>query len=72
MSAPARYPETASLAREAYAASGCRTHAEFVALFDGAVGIRAFRAWIAGERPAAPLAALVLREVRAGWRPSGA
>lgn len=64
-----KYPDTATLARDAYAASKARTHAEFVALFDGAIGLRSFRAWLKGERPAEALAQLVLREVAGGWLP---
>lgn len=65
-----KHPETADLARRAYEASGCKTHPEFVAQFDGAVSLRSFRAWLAGEVPAAPLAQLMLREFVAGWRPT--
>lgn len=66
----ANHPETARLATEAYAASGCKTHPEFVALFGDAVGLRTFRGWLKGEQPAAPLAQLMLREFIAGWRPT--
>lgn len=58
-----------NLAVEAYRASGCKTHAEFIALFGGAIGLRTFRDWLAGK-VVPPLAQLVLREVIAGWRPS--
>jgi hypothetical protein len=66
----AKCPETKRLATEAYAASGCSTHPEFVKLFGDAVGLRTFRGWLAGDQPAAPLAQLMLREFVAGWRPS--
>lgn len=68
--ADVKHPETADLAKQAYDASGCKTHREFVALFGGAIGLRTFRGWLAGEQPAQPLAALMLREFVAGWRPS--
>lgn len=61
--------QTAKLAEQAYAASGAKTHGEFVALFDGAIGLRTFRGWLAGTQPAAPIALLLLREFVAGWRP---
>lgn len=64
-----KHPETKALATEAYAASGCKTHGEFCALFGDAVGVRTFRGWLAGEQPAHPLAQLMLREFNAGWRP---
>lgn len=64
-----KHPDTARLAREAFEASGCKTHPEFVAVFHGAVGLRTFRGWLKGEQPAMPLAQLVLREFIAGWRP---
>lgn len=62
--------ESADLARAAFEASGCKTHAEFVTQFGGAVSLRSFRAWLAGEVPAVPIAKLMLREYVAGWRPS--
>lgn len=65
----AKHPETQRLATEAYEASGCATHTEFCALFGNAVGLRTFRGWLAGERPLPPIAALLLREFIAGWRP---
>jgi len=65
-----KHPDTADLARRAYEASGCRTHPEFISLFGGAVSLRSFRAWLAGEVPAAPLAQLMLREFVGGWRPT--
>lgn len=64
------HPETERLAREAYEASGCKTHPEFVAIFGDAIGLRTFRGWLKGEQPAAPVAQLMLREFIAGWRPS--
>lgn len=65
-----KHPETAALATRAYEAAGCKTHKEFCDLFGGAVGLRTFRAWTAGEQPAAPIAQLMLREFIAGWRPT--
>jgi hypothetical protein len=62
--------ETAELATEAFAASGCQSHEEFVRQFGDAVGLRTFRYWLSGQRPALPLAKLMLREYIAGWRPS--
>lgn len=65
-----RSPETAALAGAAYEASGCKTHEEFIALFGkDTIGLRSFRAWIKGERPAEPLAQWVLRECAAGRLP---
>lgn len=61
-------PVTQKLARDAYDASGCKSHREFIALFGDAVGMRSFRGWLEGL-PAAPLARLMLREFIAGWRP---
>lgn len=66
---PEPHPESVDLAKRAFAASGCKSHPEFVALFGGAIGLRTFRGWLEGQR-AAPLAALVLREFIAGWRPT--
>lgn len=66
----AKHAETERLAQAAYAASGCKTHPEFVALFGDAVGLRTLRGWLKGEQPAAPLAQLMLREFIAGWRPT--
>lgn len=66
-----RCAESERLARHAFAASGCKTHPEFVALFGDAVGLRTFRGWLEGQR-AAPIAQLMLREFIAGWRPSQA
>lgn len=60
---------TADLAKRAYEASGCKTHPEFIGLFAGAISLRSFRAWLAGEVPAAPIAQLLLREFADGWRP---
>lgn len=64
-----KHPATADLARRAFSATGCKTHPEFVALMQGAVGLRTLRRWLAGEGPADALAQLVLRELIAGWRP---
>ncbi len=64
-----KHPETSQLAQEAYAASGCKTHSAFVAMTGGAIALRTFRAWLAGEQPAAPIAALVLHNIKAGWKP---
>lgn len=64
-----KHPDTAALARQAFEASGCKSHPEFIALFGGAIGLRTFRGWLNGEQPAMPLAQLVLREFVAGWRP---
>ena len=60
--------ESKRLAEEAFEASGCKTHPEFVALFGDAVGLRTFRGWLEGQR-ATPLAQLMLRDFIAGWRP---
>lgn len=65
-----KHPDTAALARSAFDASGAKSHPEFIGLFGGAIGLRTFRGWLAGEQPAAPLAQLVLREFVAGWRPA--
>ena len=70
MATSKHHPETERLAQEAYRASGCATHPEFVALFGDAVGLRTFRGWLKGEQPATPLAQLMLREFIAGWRPT--
>lgn len=64
-----KYPETSQLARDAYAASGCKTHAEFLAMFGGAIAQRSFYDWLSGKQRCAPLAAFVLRQIKAGWRP---
>lgn len=64
-----KHPETAQLAREALEATGCKTHADFCALTGNAIGLRTFRYWLAGERPADGIASLVLRELKSGWRP---
>lgn len=64
-----KHPETAALARRTYEATDCKTHGDFIALLGGAVPIRTFRYWLAGERPADALAQLVLREIARGWRP---
>jgi hypothetical protein len=67
-SIPIRDPDAKALAEQAFAVSGCRTHAEFAGLFGDAVGVDTFRKWLAGK-PAAPIAKLLLREYVAGWRP---
>jgi hypothetical protein len=65
-----KYPDAAALATAAYTASGAKTHSEFVDKFmHGAVGIRSFRRWIAGEGPPEALAELVLHNVSTGWVP---
>lgn len=64
------YPNDAKLANDAFQTSGCKTHPEFVALFGGAIGLRTFRGWLAGDRRMPALPALVLREYVAGWRPT--
>lgn len=65
-----KHPETQRLAQEAFTASGVKSHPQFIALFgEGVIGLRTFRYWLKGERPAEPLAQLVLREFIAGWRP---
>lgn len=65
-----KHPETAALARQAFDATQCKTHGDFVALMKGAVPLRTLRRWLAGDNPLDPLAQLVLRELIAGWRPS--
>jgi hypothetical protein len=67
-----KHPETAQLARAAFQASGAKTYPEFLRLFDGAIATRTFADWMAGNKPAQPIAQLVLREVIAGWRPGNA
>lgn len=64
-----KHPQTAQLAREAFEATGLRTHGEFVTMMQGAIPMRTFRRWLAGENPLDPLARLVLRELIGGWRP---
>jgi hypothetical protein len=65
-----KHPETADLAQKAYDASGAKTHGEFVQLMQGAIPLRTFRRWLAGESPLDGLAQLVLREVAGGWKPA--
>jgi hypothetical protein len=65
-----KHPDTARLAQEAFEATGVKTHAEFCALTGNAIALRTFRRWLAGEGPADPLAQLVLREIKGGWRPA--
>lgn len=62
-----KYPGTAALAQRAYKTTGLKTHEEFADLIQ--VGIRSLRRWLAGEGPASPLAAMVLRNIAAGWKP---
>lgn len=64
-----KHPETAQLTRETFDATGVKTHADFCALTGGAISLRTFRYWLAGDRPADALAQLVLREIGRGWRP---
>lgn len=64
------HPETAALAKAAYAATGAQTHAEFIAIVDGAISLRSFRRWLAGEGPADPLAKFILTQLSNGWRPA--
>ena len=65
-------PEVADLARRAFERSGAKTQKAFVALFPGnAIGLRTFAGWIGGERPASPLAMMVLQAVADGWLPGG-
>lgn len=67
----AKLEETKRVSKGAFEASGCQTHLEFLALFgEKVIGLRTFRAWIAGEAPASPISLLVLREFIAGWRPT--
>ena len=66
----AKYPEMQDLATRAFNLSGCNTHAEFCGLFGDAVGLSTFRKWLGGSHPGSPLAALMLREFIAGWRPT--
>lgn len=66
-----KHPDIAQLAQDAFARSGAKTHAEFCALFGGAIGLRSLRYWLSGDREPDPLARLVLREVKAGWLPNG-
>lgn len=66
-----KHEETAALAQAAFRASGCDTHEQFVALFgEDVIGLRSFRYWLSGDRAAAPIARLLLREFAAGWRPT--
>lgn len=65
-----KHPETAALARAAFEATGAKSHGEFCAITGNAIALRTFRRWLAGEGPADPLAALVLRNIQKGWRPA--
>lgn len=62
-----KHPDTAALAREALESTGLKHH-DFAGMIQ--VGVRTLRAWLAGEKPAPPIAQMVLREVKGGWRPS--
>lgn len=62
--------QTADLARRAFEASGLTVHEDFCALFGGAMKLRSFRGWLAGETPPSAMAQLLLREFIAGWRPT--
>lgn len=64
-----KHPETARLARESYEATAAQTHPEFVALTAGAISLRTFRYWLAGERPADTMAQQYLALIKGGWRP---
>lgn len=66
---PIKHPEAARLTREAFEATGVKTHEDFVALTHGAISLRSFRYWLAGARPLGGVEALVLRELARGWRP---
>lgn len=65
-----KHPETAVLARETFDATGVKTHAEFCALTHGAVSLRTFRRWLAGEGPAEEMAKQYLALIKGGWRPA--
>lgn len=64
-----KHPAISELIREAYLASNCKTHTEFMGLFRGAIPKRTFYAWWNGERAALPSAHLLLREYVAGRLP---
>jgi hypothetical protein len=64
-----KHPKTKELAESTYRATGCRTHGEFCALTGGAISVRTFRRWLAGDGAADGLAQLVLRNLASGWRP---
>lgn len=64
-----KHPQTAVAAREAFDATGAKTHPEFVALTLGAISLRTFRYWLAGERPADTMAQQYLGLIKDGWRP---
>lgn len=64
-----KHPETARLAEETYRATGAKTHTEFVALTSGAISLRTFRYWLAGDRPIDQMARQYLAMIKSGWRP---
>jgi hypothetical protein len=64
-----QHPEAAEAARLAFEATGCKSHPEFCALTRGAVKLRTFRRWLAGDGPADPMALQYLQLIRSGWRP---
>ena len=64
-----KHPDTAALARDAYAASQARTYVDFLAMLHGTIPMRTFKRWLAGENPMDGLTQLVLREFIGGWRP---
>ena len=65
-----KHPDTADLARRALEVSKCETRLQFIDLFGGAIKLRTFDGWLAGECPLPPLTALMLREFINGWRPT--
>jgi len=67
--ADCKHPKTAALAAATYKATGAKTHPEFVALTGGAISLRTFRYWMAGERPADTMAQQYLALIKGGWRP---
>lgn len=64
-----KHPEAAMLATEAFQATGVRTHGDFCALTQGAVALRTFRRWLAGEGPVDEMARQYLELIKTGWRP---
>lgn len=62
-----KYPETADIARKAFAGSGAKTYRDFVDIY--CCGMRTFQAWLAGEKEPNGIARMVLREAAKGWRP---
>jgi DNA-binding transcriptional regulator YiaG len=61
-----KHPDTATLTRSSLAATGL-TQPAYAALIH--VGLRTLRYWLSGDKPAPPIARLVMREVEKGWRP---